>query len=704
MIRALTLLTLVGAQVACSSDTLGFCLETSKIACQVQYRCCTAVERSQIFGSTNLALGPYADEGGCVDAFTRQCEAASQAQDEAIAAQRLQFDKAKADECVQGAREAADSCDATAFFNGDPGCNDLVSGLVADGDDCFSDGECAESGSACEKEPAVADDGSVVVTLAGTCKGKGDQGEPCLDNGSCNGELRCLQDPQTFTASCVPPRDAGEPCQQDDDCAGALRCAFDGNSGLTVCIAPAGPGDPCSSDVDCSAGLACLQGQVCGVQGGAGSPCFGDDECLGGLLCAADPVTFTNVCTSPSAAGEPCPGGDAQCEPGLQCLFDASTSTNLCAAGAAGDPCDAGGFNSRCTAPLICRFDPLVGQDQCQAPLAANATCDRFAAVPECASNLRCIADASFNFSCEPPLAPAAPCTNETQDPCDGDHACSFDSLAGENICVALLGPNASCFSDDECAGALFCDTQTTDDCIGRRNANQACTRTRECAPGLECRDNDTGSATICRALSAAGAGCATLDDCAAGLDCRSDDAGLRFICRGASAAGQRCDAQGDCAAGLDCRNADDGGAQICRALSVEGEGCVNALDCVDGFECRSDPVSFLTVCLGPADVGETCSIDENCQAGLVCRFDNVEGFFQCTALGGEGAACTQDSDCSVGFRCRDDGGSFVCTERLDDFTACDEDTQCLSGFCDPDSGLCGDEPAEIDFEICDGI
>ena len=54
----------------CGSQAATFCIEAAKVQCQLQFRCCTAQERSALFGNTNLAIGPYHDEGGCVDAFT----------------------------------------------------------------------------------------------------------------------------------------------------------------------------------------------------------------------------------------------------------------------------------------------------------------------------------------------------------------------------------------------------------------------------------------------------------------------------------------------------------------------------------------------------------------------------------------------------------------------------------------------------------
>jgi hypothetical protein len=694
------------AASSCVDSTVNFCIESAKAACQVQYRCCTAVERQSLFGNLNVAIGPYDDEGGCVDAFTRQCEAGSQATDESIAAGRLAFDAERANECVNGRREAASACDANEIFNStDESCRDLTTGLVADGDPCFNDGECAETGSTCEPVEAINDDGSFTITIEGACKGQGDLGEDCIDGNRCNGDLRCLITIETGARTCEQPRGPGVACQVDFDCDDALSCRQNPNTGAFTCTAPAGPGDPCSQDADCQDGLACVQeldggGFQCIVAGGVGAPCFNsDDNCQSGLLCVFDGDIGTSVCAGTSGAGEECLGGTPQCEPGLECLFDNVSQTNRCFAAAAGDPCNVSG--RACSAGLVCRNSALNGRDECQPPADLNDACESFAPISECDSDLRCI-----NSSCVQQLDPGDLCTQTTPDPCDDDHVCAFDAGVGDDICVPRLGGGDACFDDDACAGDFFCDRFGTDVCVARRNSNQACDETRQCAPGLECRLNDTNTANICRPLSVLGQVCSNLDDCVGGLDCRSDDAGLRNICRGFSAEDQRCQDQGDCGPQLDCRPDDDNNQNVCRAISAEGEGCVNALDCSAGLECRQDFGSSDLVCLGPSAAGERCSFDSDCVPGLVCRLDDVDGVFECSNLGGEGASCTGDQDCTAPLRCRDvtETGDFTCTIKLDNFEECDEDADCLSNFCDPNNGFCDNEPAEIDFEQCDGI
>jgi hypothetical protein len=694
---------------ACPPSTNAFCVDAAKASCELQFRCCTAVEREQTFGAINLAVGPYSSEGGCVDVFTRRCEAQSQAQDEAIAASRLSFDEDRANECLTRLKDAVAECDPNGFFNDPDGeCDNLVEGQVDDGDPCFGDDECAGAGSECEVDRNDDDDGVFVVTIEGTCKGQGDEGEPCLPGGLCNGELRCTLDQETFEQTCQPPADVGDLCNNDDDCSDGLRCRQDENL-ENRCTAPGGDGAACDNDVDCAEGLACLADQnfdrFCRVAGSLGVSCSGSDDCQIGLLCATGAAGLGQVCSTTSGVGEACPGGTAQCEPGLDCRFDGDESR--CLAGANGDPCDNG---ERCGAGLICRDDPNQGRDECQPPLGLDDDCDRFNPT-QCDPALRCLdPNSTFNFSCELPLSPDDPCdSNAAVDPCDATHFCDFDVTAGDDICVPRLLAGIACNSNaDECTQNLFCDA-TTDTCIGLRNETGACNDDDQCAANLECRLNDANNANICRALGAAGAGCAVLDDCQPGLDCRFNDDGSRRICRAVSAPDQRCEGQGDCAPGLDCRQNDDSSATICRTISDEDERCDGVLDCVPGLECRVDNVTFTELCQGPAAAGEQCGNDDECETGLVCRFDAASGTNQCVALVGIDGPCLGDGDCLAGLRCRDlspddEETELSCTEKLDDGSNCEANEECLSGFCDVDDGLCTDPPPELDFEICDGL
>ncbi len=682
-----------------------YCIETAKVWCQLQFRCCTAVERSMFFGSMTQQLGPYHDEGGCVETFTEQCQANQAAVDESIAAGRTTFDAAKAAECLTLRRAQVDACDASALYDPtDRTCDDIIAGAVADGDTCLTDSECAEEASQCELEPPTGTGGTVTISLEGTCKGQGDEGEECLPGNVCNGELRCLTDPETFEQRCAPRGAAGATCDVDDDCQAGLRCVYDDVIYDNVCRAPATEGQPCAQAEDCAEGLACLQNAssqyVCTVRGGAGVSCSTVDDCLPGLLCAQDPATYRYQCTAPSASGGPCPMGDQQCAPGLQCRYDSSSGDDVCLGGASGEPCTVG--SEPCQTGLLCRYHDTRGRDECQAPAVLNESCDPYD--NECDPALRCTENASYQEVCQAPLARDATCAVQSGvDPCGADDRCIFDSGAGENRCLARLTVGVACVSSAECASGLYCDTVGTDTCVAVKAEDATCATTVECAAGLTCRANDAGTQNICRGRSSAGEACATVIDCDAGLDCRLDDAGTRSVCRGASAAGERCEWTADCASGQDCRSNEAGTQNVCRGASAADERCDGPLDCTAGLECRYDTAVGRELCKGPAAAGELCAVDGDCVTGLVCRYSTANGRNECRALAAVGETCALDTDCATGLRCRDlaETGALTCTDLLDDGAPCAEDDDCISGYCD---GLCSDEPADVDYEICDGL
>ncbi|MCC7109060.1 MAG: hypothetical protein IT382_07225, partial [Deltaproteobacteria bacterium] len=476
-----------GCFFACpGSEAQTFCIESAKVFCQLQYRCCTAVERSALFGNSNLQIGPFHDEMGCVDAYTRQCEASQQAVDESIRLGRTTFNAEQANECLSARREQVNECDASGLFNAaDRTCDELFAGAVADGDACTSDGECADEGSQCELDPISGDDGSVTITLEGTCRGQGDEGEPCLPGGLCNGELRCLTDPTTYEQRCAPPGGAGASCAMDADCQSGLRCAYDESYQL-VCSAPGAAGDACDSDVDCGESLRCLQdldyNYVCTVPGAAGVPCSSEAECGAGLLCAQDPESYRDLCTAPRADGESCAEyQDGVCKPGLECGYDGFTGEHFCVDGSAGDPCQ--GTSGRCQAGLICRQNNVSGRDECQAPLLLNAPCDPYES--QCDPTLRCVENASYQDVCQAALGVGATCELDTVDPCDANSRCEYDSGAGGYRCAARVASGQACSADDDCAGGLYCDSAGNDTCVGVKAENQLCTRVAECSAGL---------------------------------------------------------------------------------------------------------------------------------------------------------------------------------------------------------------------------
>lgn len=177
-------------------DAVSFCVEQAKAFCDLQYRCCTAAERSRdplglftSFGSRRRAPSTV-DE--CVDFVADTCRATAGQIDESIAEERVVYDPDEAVKCIATLRTAVDACDPADFFEaqgsfmvnlldtaqpgilGD-GCDQVLEPQVEDGDDCFASYECEEG--ACVVDSAGDD-----VTIEGECVGDTEPENP-LDDG-----------------------------------------------------------------------------------------------------------------------------------------------------------------------------------------------------------------------------------------------------------------------------------------------------------------------------------------------------------------------------------------------------------------------------------------------------------------------------------------------------------------------------------------
>lgn len=177
------------------SEAVGFCVEQARAFCDLQYRCCTAAERTRdplgVFSSfaTRRRAPSTADE--CADVVGDMCRAAAKQIDESIAAERVKFDPDEAAQCLQTLRAAVDSCDPADFFDAQgtflanlldaaqPGvlgdaCKQALEPQVDTGDDCFASYECDEG--ACVVD-AAGDD----VTIEGECEGDVEAENPFED-------------------------------------------------------------------------------------------------------------------------------------------------------------------------------------------------------------------------------------------------------------------------------------------------------------------------------------------------------------------------------------------------------------------------------------------------------------------------------------------------------------------------------------------
>jgi hypothetical protein len=210
---------------------------------------------------------------------------------EAVAAGRLQFDAARARDCLS-ALGSLSCAELLAGLDGEPaGCAGVLEGLVPEGDRCGVDEECrdpqhlacveATSGS-CGRSCAAR------IALGGDCSGG-----RCLPGSSC----RLFNDegaPPRFQCATLPLE--GQPCTEL--CAPGLFCsreAYDGFEGIDegVCRARIAGGS-CKNDWQCPLPLFCLRegGAAAGrcepPRAGLGETCApGQNECVPGTSCAA---------------------------------------------------------------------------------------------------------------------------------------------------------------------------------------------------------------------------------------------------------------------------------------------------------------------------------------------------------------------------------------------------------------------------------
>lgn len=167
-----------------------FCVEQARLYCELQFRCCTAIERKDSLLGLQRSAATFraapSTEGECTDVMAEVCRAAAAQQDESLTEERIEFDVDEAVDCLDDLSEAVADCDAGDFFdadgtyllqmlqNGQPGilgdsCDGAIDGDVDDGDTCFASYECKSN--ACV---VTADENE--VTAEGECVAGG--GEP----------------------------------------------------------------------------------------------------------------------------------------------------------------------------------------------------------------------------------------------------------------------------------------------------------------------------------------------------------------------------------------------------------------------------------------------------------------------------------------------------------------------------------------------
>lgn len=222
------------------------------------------------------------------------------------------------------------------------------------------------------------------------------QGQGCWRNFDCAPGLYCdHSDPsmRRCPGVCAPRKSLGAECSNDRECAvpsdGAPTCFNDHCASLRT-ETPAVEGAQCGTlggtgttaqSVGCATGFACVRaamgsGQTCQRVLSEGTPCQSSEPCAVGLACVPGQGTTTRTCqrVTPARAGEMCSASGLPICNALDRLECGPTRVcNLVGAGTVGAHCRRGDIYSMitCNAGLYCR----PGDFTCQPRLAVGAAC-----------------------------------------------------------------------------------------------------------------------------------------------------------------------------------------------------------------------------------------------------------------------------------------------------------------------------------------
>ena len=376
------------------------------------------------------------------------------------------------------------------------------------------------------------------------------------------------------------------------------------------------------------------------------------DRCIG--------VGCDRTCQTAGAAGQPCrptgTAGGGTCNAGLTCNADGQCTTgndtgNDCGAGL---PCNGSNFCDAVT-------------DKCVALPAIGAMCRT--GFPQCANTAFCSANV-----CTALLPAGATCFIDPQ--C----AAGLDCRAG--VCAALVAEGGTCSSSSQCVTGTTCDNVSlTCERARRVFFEEACSSTRACHGGLDCRNlkvavgTAAGTAGQC-GLAVAGDSCFTAGACPPGAFCqKSATPGMPGVCT-TNSSGADCTADSDCIEAEACHTMD----RKCVARTAIGGGCT-LVSCGENSSCIRR--GSAQVCVAAVDLNGTCSNDmvqaTPCRTPLVCARS------VCVSAGRKGEACIGSGGTATCF-----AGSCVdgiCGDQRPDGATCKQDSDCLGSACE--RGLC---------------
>jgi hypothetical protein len=236
---------------------------------------------------------------------------------DAVAAGRVTYDGAAAASCLADLRDM--SC--TDFMllmleDADPfvACG-IVTGTIADGNDCNLNSECVTEYARCEREARDAP-----VCEAGICEA------PLPVGGNCSEGGRCVPGAICYEGACRSGL-AGSPCSRPEHCRHDYFC----NNG--TCAADFSTNASCTDDSQCTYPDSCIGLELpestsgnCGRSDRENDPCDGRYRCGPGLWCDQGTDTASlGTCKPLPVAGEGCTPtekcrADARCDANGQCV------------------------------------------------------------------------------------------------------------------------------------------------------------------------------------------------------------------------------------------------------------------------------------------------------------------------------------------------------------------------------------------------
>lgn len=375
-----------------------------------------------------------------------------------------------------------------------------VSGNCVQGQTCGKEGEgCSGQGSCCGD--------MLCINAANTgsfCRNRCDPLKP-----RCNGTLRCafIDQNDTKLGVCVPPNggrkedqacDAQNPCEfelgcdpkdsrcrffcrvnQSGTCPVGSRCVALGQGpDLGLCYKESS-GRDCQVSTDCPTGQACVN-KKCG-------PCVNDNDCLKRPVHQCIQGSCLQTCTTSSECPSQHRCDRGLCQPGKFCTQDKDCGTGEICNQSICTPAGTGGCKSDadCAGGQRCGVDGL-----CQAGDACNNKCDyqketcvSARCVPRtCASSVEC----GQGFVCR-----NSRCEVQVTN-CGGQGPCPEGQLCDNNRCVGDLG--YACLGDENCSAGLTC---------AQGGTVRLCSKICDASQSKACPDR-----YFCTKLSGIGTGC----------------------------------------------------------------------------------------------------------------------------------------------------------------------------------------------------